>query len=123
MFGRIVRENELKVFFIKNKEQIPCIVHKYEISYRYEKSYLRGIDMLEFKDGRCICGTVKVGERGQIVIPKKARDYFNVEPGDNLIMVGDMNSKTMTILKADSLDEFVEKMNMSSLASTNKGEK
>ena len=27
--------------------------------------------MLDFKDGKCICGTVTVGERGQIVIPKK----------------------------------------------------
>lgn len=62
--------------------------------------------MLEFKDGKCVCGTVTVGERGQIVIPKKARDYFNVEAGDTLIMVGDMHNRTMTILKAETLSEF-----------------
>lgn len=66
--------------------------------------------MIEFKDGKCVCGTVKVGERGQIVIPKKARDYFNVEPGDTLIMVGDMKSHTMTIMKTDSLSEFAAKL-------------
>ena len=33
--------------------------------------------------------TVKVGERGQIVIPKEARDIFNIKPGDTLIMLGD----------------------------------
>lgn len=64
--------------------------------------------MLEFKDGKCVCGTVTVGERGQIVIPKKARDYFMVEAGDTLIMVGDMNNRTMTIMKADSLSQFAD---------------
>ncbi|TLG75466.1 AbrB/MazE/SpoVT family DNA-binding domain-containing protein [Culicoidibacter larvae] len=63
--------------------------------------------MLEFKDGKCICGTVRVGERGQIVIPKKAREYFNVEAGDSLIVIGDKSNNTMTIMKADSLNEFV----------------
>lgn len=33
--------------------------------------------------------TVKVGERGQIVIPKEARDIFNIHPGDTLIILGD----------------------------------
>lgn len=33
--------------------------------------------------------TVKVGEKGQIVIPKEARDLFNIEPGDTLVVLGD----------------------------------
>jgi AbrB family looped-hinge helix DNA binding protein len=33
--------------------------------------------------------TVTVGEKGQIVIPKQAREVFNIEPGDTLIMLGD----------------------------------
>ncbi|MBU4440406.1 MAG: AbrB/MazE/SpoVT family DNA-binding domain-containing protein [Acetobacterium sp.] len=33
--------------------------------------------------------TVKVGEKGQIVIPKEARDIFNIKPGDTLILLGD----------------------------------
>lgn len=34
--------------------------------------------------------TVKVGERGQFVIPKEARDLFNINPGDTLIVLGDI---------------------------------
>lgn len=33
--------------------------------------------------------TVKVGEKGQIVIPKEARDIFDIHPGDTLIVLGD----------------------------------
>lgn len=33
--------------------------------------------------------TVKMGERGQIVIPKEARDLFGLHPGDTLILLGD----------------------------------
>ena len=33
--------------------------------------------------------TVKVGEKGQIVIPKQARDIFNIQPGDSLIVLAD----------------------------------
>lgn len=33
--------------------------------------------------------TVKVGERGQFVIPKEARDIFNIRPGDTLIVLAD----------------------------------
>lgn len=39
--------------------------------------------------GKHIFGTTTVGERGQIVIPKKARELFQIEPGDILIVVGD----------------------------------
>jgi len=34
--------------------------------------------------------TVKVGEKGQIVIPKEARDVFDIHPGDMLIVLGDI---------------------------------
>ena len=33
--------------------------------------------------------TVTVGEKGQIVIPKQARDVFQINPGDTLIILGD----------------------------------
>ena len=61
--------------------------------------------MLEFNGTQCLCGTVKGGERGQIVIPKKAREYFNIQPGDNLIVLGDKN-KGITVFKATDLKEF-----------------
>lgn len=34
--------------------------------------------------------TVKVGEKGQFVIPKEARDLFDIHPGDTLILLGDV---------------------------------
>ena len=35
-----------------------------------------------------VFGTAKVGDRGQIVIPKEAREFFGIEPGDTLLIVG-----------------------------------
>lgn len=39
--------------------------------------------------GKHIFGMVKVGDKGQIVIPAKARKIFDIQPGDNLIVLGD----------------------------------
>ena len=39
--------------------------------------------------GKHLFGNVKVGERGQIVIPKDARDVFDIAPGDKLVVLGD----------------------------------
>lgn len=35
--------------------------------------------------------TATVGEKGQIVIPKQARDIFNIKPGETLLILGDEN--------------------------------
>lgn len=37
---------------------------------------------------RRVLGTAKVGERGQIVIPKEAREMFGIKPGDTLLLLG-----------------------------------
>ena len=39
--------------------------------------------------GKHLFGSVKVGERGQIVIPKEARDVFGIQPGDKLVVLGE----------------------------------
>ena len=36
-----------------------------------------------------VFGTAKVGDRGQIVIPKEARDLYGIKPGDTLLLLGD----------------------------------
>ena len=36
-----------------------------------------------------VIGTAKVGDRGQIVIPKEARDLYGIKPGDTLLLLGD----------------------------------
>lgn len=39
--------------------------------------------------GKYIFGVVRVGERGQIVIPKRAREVFGIHPGTELLVLGD----------------------------------
>lgn len=39
--------------------------------------------------GKHIFGVVRMGERGQIVIPKRAREVFDLHPGSELLMLGD----------------------------------
>ena len=38
---------------------------------------------------RRVFGTAKVGDRGQIVIPKEARELFHIRPGDTLLILGE----------------------------------
>ena len=50
--------------------------------------------------GKHLFGTVKVGEKGQIVIPKEAREIFGIQPGDSLVVLGD-EATGLAILKND----------------------
>ncbi len=52
-------------------------------------------------------GICKVGEKGQIVIPKEARDMFDIKPGDSLILMGD-KTKGIAVVKADIFEVFAE---------------
>ena len=56
-------------------------------------------------DGKHIFGTVKVGGKGQIVIPKEARNIFNIKPGDTLLVLGD-ESQGIAIVKNDLFRKF-----------------
>jgi len=56
-----------------------------------------------------IFGTVKVGERGQIVIPKDARETFDIKPGDTLMIFGD-EERGLAIVKADKFRRIAEEM-------------
>lgn len=49
---------------------------------------------------------VKVGEKGQIVIPAKARKLFDIKPGDNLIILGD-EGQGIAIIKEKGLVELL----------------
>lgn len=57
--------------------------------------------------GRHAFGTVKVGEKGQIVIPAKARKIFGIRPGDNLIVLGD-ETQGIAILRDEDFFKFVQ---------------
>ena len=59
-------------------------------------------------------GSVKVGERGQVVIPKEAREIFNIRPGDILLVLGDVE-RGIALVKADALQDFAKKILETSL--------
>ncbi|MEA4970731.1 MAG: AbrB/MazE/SpoVT family DNA-binding domain-containing protein [Candidatus Pelethousia sp.] len=64
---------------------------------------------MSLPQGKHIFGTVKVGERGQIVIPKEARELFNIQPGDTLLVLGD-EKRGLAISKADVMKEIALKI-------------
>ena len=52
-------------------------------------------------------GICKVGEKGQIVIPKEARVMFGIKPGDSVAILCDAK-KGMALVKADVFDNFTD---------------
>ena len=50
--------------------------------------------------------TATVGTKGQIVIPKEARDMFGIRPGDTLIILGD-EERGLAIPPKEQFDEWV----------------
>ena len=56
-------------------------------------------------DGKYIFGVVKVGDKGQIVIPRDARKIYNINPGDALMMLGDQRG--IAILKTEIFQEAI----------------
>ena len=60
---------------------------------------------MEIPKGHYIFGTVKVGDRGQIIIPKDARDKFDIKAGDTLIVLGD-EKWGIAVTKSDVLQRY-----------------
>ena len=57
--------------------------------------------------GKHVFGVVTVGEKGQIVIPVKARKIFHIAPGDQLIVLGD-ESQGLALLKSESFLQLAD---------------
>ena len=56
-----------------------------------------------------VFGTAKVGDRGQIVIPKEAREFFGIEPGDTLLILG--KSETgLIVTRPETLNDLANKI-------------
>ena len=56
-----------------------------------------------------VFGTAKVGDRGQIVIPKEAREFFGIEPGDTLLILG--KSETgLIVTRPETLNDLASKI-------------
>lgn len=54
-------------------------------------------------------GICKVGEKGQIVIPKEARDMFNIKPGDSIIVLCD-KTQGIALVKSDVIEDLSSKI-------------
>ncbi|MDE6729270.1 MAG: AbrB/MazE/SpoVT family DNA-binding domain-containing protein [Oscillospiraceae bacterium] len=54
-------------------------------------------------------GICTVGEKGQIVIPKPARDMFDIQPGDSIVVLCD-KKKGIALVKADFMQGIADKI-------------
>lgn len=70
--------------------------------------------------GKHVFGMVKVGEKGQIVIPKEARKVFNIQPGDSLLMLGD-EERGLALVKGETFLDLAEAI-VSSISGKEKDE-
>ena len=61
---------------------------------------------MQEKDGKYIFGVVKVGDKGQIVIPKDAHKLYDIKPGDALIMLGD--ERGIALLKTEIFQGIID---------------
>ncbi len=64
--------------------------------------------MLKGPDGKYVFGTAKVGEKGQIVIPKDARELYGIKPGELVLLLGD--DKGMAIVKNELFMKFAQQV-------------
>ena len=58
------------------------------------------------KSDRYFMSAVKIGPKGQIVIPKEARDIFGLEPGDSLVLMADAK-KGIALQTMESLNPML----------------
>lgn len=75
-----------------------------------------------FPEGKFM-GTVKVGEKGQIVIPKTARDMFDIKPGDTLLLLADTHQGIAIVRNETFVDYTNQILSTSPLAKHKEEEK
>lgn len=68
-----------------------------------------GKHLLGRRKNRYIFGTVKVGDKGQIVIPKEARDIYGICPGDTLLVLGD-DENGLIVSRPEIVSEMANKV-------------
>ena len=52
---------------------------------------------------------VKIGEKGQFVIPKEARDLFDLQPGSSILVLGD-DKRGLAILPRELQSEYIARI-------------
>lgn len=77
----------------------------------YEKSDEESLGLGVPPKGKYVFGMVKVGDKGQIVIPAKARKIFHIQPGDNLIVLG-QDGQGLAIIKEKGLLDLLNRARM-----------
>ena len=60
-------------------------------------------------NNRRVFGTARVGDRGQIVIPKEARQLFGIKPGDTLLIVGEEDTG-LIVSRPEVLSDFASQI-------------
>jgi AbrB family looped-hinge helix DNA binding protein len=68
-----------------------------------------GKHLLGKSPSKRVFGTAKVGDRGQIVIPKEARELFNIKPGDTLLILGDEEAG-LIVTRPEVLSDLANKI-------------
>lgn len=61
---------------------------------------------MQENDGKYIFGVVKVGDKGQIVIPRDARKLYDIKSGDALLVLGD--GRGMALLKTEIFQSAID---------------
>ena len=69
----------------------------------------KGKHILGLPKGKHLFGTARVGEKGQIVIPKEAREQFGIQPGDTLLILGD-DSTGIIVTRPEVMNEAARKV-------------
>ncbi|MBU1159043.1 MAG: AbrB/MazE/SpoVT family DNA-binding domain-containing protein [Candidatus Thermoplasmatota archaeon] len=59
-----------------------------------------------------VYGTVKVGERGQVVIPAEARKEFGIKTGDLMLVIGTPMKDGIALIRAEAVQEMISKISM-----------
>ena len=63
---------------------------------------------MDFPNGK-YAWMVKIGEKGQFVIPKEARDMFDLQPGSTILVLGDVK-RGLAILPREAQSEFISRI-------------
>lgn len=97
----------------ENNESVPDINSCAKLAKLYNVTLDNLVNYSEEKSGIAIppkgkhfFGSVTVGERGQIVIPKEARELFDINTGDKLLVLGD-EEKGIAIVHQRNLINFM----------------
>lgn len=104
----------------ENGESVPDVVHSSALAELFNISLdnlvnfngsISGMSEVPPK-GKHMFGVVTVGDKGQIVIPVKARRVFNIKPGDSLVVLGD-EERGLALLGTDFFDQMFKMIQQS----------